>query len=53
MESGERKGTNGMTISQRLCQVFATMVAAVIILGTLIDCAGMAGKVASVMVGGG
>lgn len=34
-----------MTLSQRICQIFAALVLAVILTGTVIDCAGFAGKV--------
>lgn len=41
-----------MSASQRICQIFATLIVLVIIFGTMIDCAGMAGKVLSFMAGG-
>lgn len=41
-----------MTASQRLCQIFATLIALTFILGTMIDCAGMAGRAISFMAGG-
>lgn len=40
-----------MTASQRICQAFAALVFAVAIMGTVIDCAGMAGKVAGTLMG--
>lgn len=35
-----------MTASQRLCQIFAALTLIVILMGTVINCAGFAGKVA-------
>lgn len=40
-----------MTITQRICQVFATVIVLIVIFGTMIDCAGLAGKVAVTLMG--
>ena len=38
-----------MTTSQRACQILATLIAMTVILGTVINCTGMASKVGGFM----